>query len=1512
MRRALSPSTMVSTFSSPAKRPKMVVSRNTTVNIDRIHSELDVVTIPRSYQTELMEQAKHENLIICLPTGSGKTYIAVMLIKEMAHTIRASIRDGGKRTIFLAKTVALVQQQSDYIRFHTDLSVGKYYGELGVDLWQKERWVDEFEQHQVLVFSAQVFLNLVDHNYFPLYKVNLLIFDECQHSTGESCYAGLMNRHYNGCHDPPRILGLTASISGKKITPGELSKVAKQIENIYKARVASGSDREESNRHGTSVQIEHIYYLSYEDEICSKNESIMIAFDTIESILADLGSYLSKQKAEREKIEHDLVESMLMTDYLGLNLTEYNALSVDYTIFLQSEYINLPRLKYYLKNLIHTGYELGIYGLFLAAEALQKVLKLSQALYLITNSDAKELFDSSSQRIDCLVDDILRNLVHINLNNDQNLFSSKVLNLFQRIKKDVDDDNLGRCIVFVERIYTAAILSKILAFLSEKMLLENKSCLKIKYLTGPRANIGDAMMSAKYQRQVIKEFRTGEINVLVATAIAEEGLDITKCNLVFRFNKPPNFSSYMQSKGRARAKQNAAYVILIDKSNENIFSTDLFTYHNYEEIQKMLQEEFSIDNDDDLNTNDLNQLEPYRTDNGVVISAIRAAQIIYDYCTIIGNGRLCPPRILYHKTDHGTFSSILSMPANCPIRDDIICENRRKKLAKFECCLKMVKLLHENGELNDDCLPCQTRFLMMINDISIDQQLFKLRDELFETKDDNTMEIFPKQISSFPCQPIVSSDIWYLYRINIKTEKDKLGFVVPLKLDELPNFCLYTGNNEMQTVDIVYVKTIDYRNYRNQLEHFAKYLFENVFNGIVNSLHSIIEFNIEHSSFKLLPCLLKSESDVNEIDCERMLSICNRLNKSVEHQSPLSMSELYVAWHLPHKPLYTIMPDTAPSKRTSDLWAHKMKSEAIKTYADYFEKKLPNISIRRDALMATMKAVSYPRINYLNEVSTGKKENKNSTNDYILSQLVYYPIELLHYAPVNQADMKLFYKLPSILVRLTQLHWIEQLRRLFASELQIYSTRRPLLPLTLLTYNSATINNELTNDQPSPDIFFQAITRRSCSEQMDNENFEVLGDSFLKLMVSMSLYYRYPLASPGLLTAKKIKQISNENLYRLAVQKQLKIYLNVKKIVFRGKDANWLPPGYKINETELTTGQQYSHQNAKRKAFSDMIEAFIGAFLISTNYMTTIKFMDWLGLDVMPNNAQDSLVEPPSILRSNIATNNNIQINEIMKTFFVDRVFAEIETKIQYVFKNKAYLIAAFTHPSNYANRITDCYERLEFLGDALLDFLVTRHVFVNYNQNVTPGKVTDIRQDLSNNGRLAYILVACDLHKKILHNSTDLFSQISSYAGDEDLFPKDQSTDEYLSKDLDQWADSTAPKALADVFEALVGAIFLDAGNCLETVWRVVEPLLRKYIDQSIIHPNLNPIRSFSEHGGKLIKESIDKGGDTQMAVCIVQMPNGSLFEGRGVNKKLAKANACRQAMKQQQHNENIFQQTG
>lgn len=66
-------------------------------------------------------------------------------------------------------------------------------------------------------------------------------------------------------------------------------------------------------------------------------------------------------------------------------------------------------------------------------------------------------------------------------------------------------------------------------------------------------------------------------------------------------------------------------------------------------------------------------------------------------------------------------------------------------------------------------------------------------------------------------------------------------------------------------------------------------------------------------------------------------------------------------------------------------------------------------------------------------------------------------------------------------------------------------------------------------------------------------------------------------------------------------------------------------------------------------------------------------------------------MKPPSIIRASTAEDT---INQAINQFYTDRAFDEIEKKINYVFRNKAYLIAAFTHPSNFSNRITDCYER--------------------------------------------------------------------------------------------------------------------------------------------------------------------------------------------------------------------------
>ncbi|CAF3207657.1 unnamed protein product [Rotaria sp. Silwood2] len=1009
---------------------------------------------------------------------------------------------------------------------------------------------------------------------------------------------------------------------------------------------------------------------------------------------------------------------------------------------------------------------------------------------------------------------------------------------------------------------------------------------------------------SKNSRQTIKDFRSANINVLIATAVIEEGLDIPQCDLVIRFNKPNNFSSYMQSKGRARAKQNASYVLFMDASNIETYNRDEMEYKNYEEIEKMIQHGFSLDESDNDVTVDLSLIPPYCLSNGVVIDATRAAQLIMEYCVLLGNGQIFPPRFLFHG--HASpYTCILSMPANCPVRDDIQCSCARKKLAKYKCCLEMVKKLHEQGEFNEHCLPNRNRTLLKI-DIKIENQIFQLVDELFEKKSESSFETFSKHITKFPLKTDQLSTNWHLYQIN-----NELGFVVPYELIKLPRFNLYE-NNKITIIEVVYLKSINYEQYENKLKDFCQYLFEYVFDDM--NTNTILKFDIENSTFQLLPCLLTKSGD---IDFNRMTIICNRKNKFIQNNSELNNTELYYPSHLPEKRFYMHVSDDSLLKQASASWDQKIISEDIKTYADYFEYKVSDLRIRRDRYLVTMKGVKKARINYL--IETSINTDKETTDSE--SQPVHYPIELLCYAPLNKIDFELIYKLPSILVRISQLYRIERLRKLFADNIKYYSLldadqmptvtfndnlrtnkNLSLLPLISLIYNnSPSIFSKL---QPSPDILFQAITRRSANEKTDMENLEILGDCFLKLTVSMSLYHRYPLASAGALTIEKAKQISNENLYRIAIEKKLKLYLNVMKINFRGKDANWLPPGYIINDIEQIKNnknvlnlKRYNNQYVKRKAFADMIEAFIGAFLISTDYTITIQFMKWLGLDVIPLDENNHIMEIPSILCS---CNKIDEINQIIDKFYRDQEFYDIENVINYKFNNKAYLIAAFTHPSSFANRLTNCYERLEFLGDAVLDFLVTRHIFVN-NTNITPGLVTDIRQDLSNNGRLAYILVAYRLHTKILHNSPDLFGKISVYAGDNDLFPKDSSIYNQLSKDIDQWADSTAPKALADVFEALVGAIFLDSNKCLQTVWNVIKPLLQQYIDRSITDPNLNPVRTFFEQGGKVISETTktDTDKETTISIYIVETANGCQFEGYGANKKMAKADACRKAIK-------------
>lgn len=73
-------------------------------------------------------------------------------------------------------------------------------------------------------------------------------------------------------------------------------------------------------------------------------------------------------------------------------------------------------------------------------------------------------------------------------------------------------------------------------------------------------------MSIQGQDDIMTKFRNGQINLLFATQVAEEGLDIQSCILVIRFDMFANLAAYIQSRGRARHKR-SVFVVLSKKSN---------------------------------------------------------------------------------------------------------------------------------------------------------------------------------------------------------------------------------------------------------------------------------------------------------------------------------------------------------------------------------------------------------------------------------------------------------------------------------------------------------------------------------------------------------------------------------------------------------------------------------------------------------------------------------------------------------------------------------------------------------------------------------------------------------------------------------------------------------------------------------------------------------------------------------------------------------------------------------
>lgn len=461
----------------------------------------------------------------------------------------------------------------------------------------------------------------------------------------------------------------------------------------------------------------------------------------------------------------------------------------------------------------------------------------------------------------------------------------------------------------------------------------------------------------------------------------------------------------------------------------------------------------------------------------------------------------------------------------------------------------------------------------------------------------------------------------------------------------------------------------------------------------------------------------------------------------------------------------------------------------------------------------------------------------------------------------------------------------------------------------------------------------------NANDGINLERLETIGDSFLKYAITDYLYTNYEDVHEGKLSHLRSKQVSNLNLYRLGKRRMFGESMIATK--FDPHD-NWLPPCYFVpkeikealkdgrvpfldlagnaDTSSLTVEEwcqkirEYSQQFAidvpanipynlvtqhsiPDKSIADCVEALIGAYLIECGPRGGLLFMAWLGINVLPqfdNGAYGELPIPRSPLVRHIA-NPEMQLDILLDGF------ENFEDRLGYKFRDRAYLLQAMTHASYSANTLTDCYQRLEFLGDAVLDYLITRHLYEDKRMH-SPGALTDLRSALVNNTIFASLAVRFGFHKYFLHHSPGLHDVVERFIRLQEQCGHALVDELYLvaGNACEEVEDVEVPKALGDIFESVAGAVYLDSGRSLDAVWKVYFNMMAKEIEQFSEKVPKSPIRELLELEPETAKFGTpEKLADGRRVRVSVEVFGKGTFKGIGRNYRIAKCTAAKCALK-------------
>ncbi|KAE8662432.1 Endoribonuclease Dicer-like protein 1 [Hibiscus syriacus] len=1474
----------------------------------------------RQYQLDVLEQAKGKNTIAFLETGAGKTLIAVLLIKSIADDLQKQNRK--VLSVFLVPKVPLVYQQAEVIRERTGFQVGHYCGEMGQDFWDARRWQREFETKQVLVMTAQILLNILRHSIIKMEAINLLILDECHHAVKKHPYSLVMSEFYHTTpkEKRPSVFGMTAS-------PVNLKGVSSQVDCAIKIRnleskldsvVCTIKDRKELEKH-VPMPSEVVVEYDKAASLWSLHEQIKQMEVTVEEAAQSssrrskwqfMGARDAGAKEElhqvygvSERTESDgaanLIQKLRAINYALGELGQWCAYKVAQSFLTALQ--NDERANYQLDVKFQESYLNKVVSLLKCQLSEGAVAEKDMNSEEAERCNAQEgTYPDEIEEGELPDSHVVSGGEHVDVVIGAAVADGKVTPKVQSLIKILlkyQHTEDFRAIIFVERVVAALVLPKVFAELPSLGFIRCAS------LIGH--NNSQEMRTGQMQDTIAK-FRDGRVTLLVATSVAEEGLDIRQCNVVIRFDLAKTVLAYIQSRGRAR-KPGSDYILMIERGNLS-HATFLRNARNSEET---LRKE-AIERTDLSHLKDTSRLisvdrvpgTVYQVEStGAVVSLNSAVGLVHFYCSQLPSDR------------HAVLPLSTSL-------SDIIIPHVDNTCNMQAVCLAACKKLHEMGAFTDMLLP----------DKGSGEEAEKA-----EQNDDGEplpgtarhREFYPEGVAD-----ILQGD-WILSGRD-GTDDSKL-----LRLYLYTIKCVNNGSSkdsfltEVSDFAVLFGKELDAEVLSMSVDLFivramitkASLVFRGSIDITESQLASLKSFHVRLMSIVLdvdvdpsttpwdpakaylfVPVVGdKCVDPIKEVDWDLVDNIVttDAWNNPLQRARPdvfLGTNERTLGGdrreygfgklrnglafgHKPH-PTYGIRGAVAPYdvvKATGVVPSHDVlelqeadltKGKLImadgfthadhlvgriataahsgkrfyvdsicydmtaetsfprkegylgpleySSYADYYKQKYGvELRYKRQALIRG-RGVSYCK-NLLSprfEHSEGESEEAIDKTYY-----VFLPPELCFVHPLPGSLVRGAQRLPSIMRRVESMLLAIQLKHIIQ------------FPV------------------PASKIL-EALTAASCQETFCYERAELLGDAYLKWVVSRFLFLKYPDKHEGQLTRMRQQMVSNMVLYQYSLNKGLQSYIQADRFA----PSRWAAPGVlpvfdedtkdgdtslfdqehttvdvlpgKVNgdgfeDEDMEDGEIESDSSSYRvlssKTLADVVESLIGVYYVEGGKSAANHLMKWIGIQVESDPVEMESIMKPSNVKESILRSVN---------------FDALEGALKIKFNNRALLVEAITHASRPASGVS-CYQRLEFIGDAVLDHLITRHLFFTYT-NLPPGRLTDLRAAAVNNENFARIAVKHQLHVHLRHGSSALEKQIREFVK--------EVQEELLKPGFNSFGlgDCKAPKVLGDIVESIAGGIFLDSGRDTAVVWRVFQPLLHPMVTPETLP--MHPVRELQE----------------------------------------------------------------